>query len=361
MLEASALLIGTQIGAGILGLPFALKDLGILGIVLIAVVGCLTLVTAMVVLRLSEKFHGSLSEVTQACLGKAGAAVMLISISILIYGAMIAYIASSGQLIEKLFGFQSQISSYVFWAIFSLVVLFGIKLSGEVELGLNFILMLALLAGAFMVFPKFNPQNLAIKDPGKLTGGVGVVAFAYVSHMLVPEILRGMGDFKRAALSVKLGFFVPMFFYSIFALAFVGALGSNTPEIVTTILEERGSFGKVVGILLPLSAIGTSYIGVSFAQMRNIEGLFKINRMWSWVLTVFPPLVIYLCGLKSFVKALWLGGTFGGIIYAGILPVLMYMKCCDNKGFWKSFAVYASGGIFALVLVATFAELFKSF
>ena len=49
--EASAILIGTQIGAGVLGLPYALKDTGFGGIVIIIAVGILTLLTALFVLE----------------------------------------------------------------------------------------------------------------------------------------------------------------------------------------------------------------------------------------------------------------------------------------------------------------------
>ncbi len=360
-IEATALLIGTQIGAGVLGLPYALRKLGFLGIGMIVGVGFLTLATAIAVLRLSELRGGSLSEIAGWCLGKVGAVVMLLSLSVLIYGAMVAYISSSGELINSLFGFDRQVSSYVFWAIFSLIVLLGLKLSGEVELWMNFVLVAALAIGAAFVFPEFKVANMNVQNFEGLWGAAGVIAFAFVSHMLVPEILRGVGDERKAFTSVKLGFIFPMIFYSIFVLSFVGAFGAKTPEIVTTVLERRGSFGRFIGVVLPLTAIGTSYIGVSFAQMRNIEGLFKTSRIFSWLIAVLPPLLIYIAGMKSFVKALWIGGSFGGAIYAGILPAMMYAGCCRKKGALLSFAVYSSGVLFAILLLLNLLDLVRSF
>ena len=63
--EASAILIGTQIGAGVLGLPYALREAGpILGVIVIILTGLLTLLTALFVwklpLRVREKAFQSL-------------------------------------------------------------------------------------------------------------------------------------------------------------------------------------------------------------------------------------------------------------------------------------------------------------
>ena len=361
VVEAVAFLVGTQIGAGVLGLPHALKNLGFLGILLIAFVGFMTMITAIVVLNFSERIDKSLSGITGDCLGKVGKMVMFLSISILIYGAMIAYISSSGELLNGLVKINKSLASYIFWILFSAIVFFGLKFSGKTEVLLNIILIFAIMTGIVMVFPQWKVQNLSNFQLDKVIPAIGVIAFAFVSHMLVPEILRGVGDKKKAFWSVIWGFLIPMFFYSLFVIAFIGSLGKNTPEIATIVLKEKGNFGKIIGIILPLSAIATSYIGVSFAQMRNIEDFFKTNKMMAWLFTIFPPLVIYQMGLKSFVKALWMGGTFGGILYAGILPVIMYFKCEKNKKPLFSFLVLGAGILFSLVFFSSIKEILTEF
>ncbi len=348
-LEALAILIGTQIGAGILGLPYALKDLGFWSVPVVVAIGFLTLITAMVVLELSSAYEGNLSEITRKVLGNLGGVVMFLSVSILIYGAMIAYVASSGELINDLFGIPKSVGSIIFWLVLSYVIFTGIKLSGEVELGLNFVLLAAMVIAIFMVAPKVSLDNLSHFNPKAIIPSVGVVAFAFVSHMLVPEIRRGLNDEIKTRRVVVWGFVVPMIFYSSFVFFFLGAFGNDVPEIVTTVLSEKGLFGEIIGVILPLAAIATSYIGVGYAQMRGFEGYFKTNRFLSWILTTLPPLLIYFLGLKSFVKALWLGGTFGGIIYAGLLPVVMYFKAC-SRNVLKDVLVLMAGGVFVVAL-----------
>lgn len=354
--EASAILIGTQIGAGVLGLPSAFKEAGIAGVGVIVAVGLLTLLTALFILELAVQKGGTMTSLARETLGEVGGWLMLMSISVLSYGALIAYIAGSGEIISSLTGLNTTMGSLIFWGVMSWIVLMGLKASGEVELGLNFLLLGALSMAVALMLPKAAPQNLKNFDGGALISGVGVAIFAYVSHMVVPEMYRGLGDAEKTKKAVLVGYLVPMVFYALFVVAFVGALGRGTPELATAVLEDYyGTLGKVLGLLLPLAAISTSFIGIGLAQMDNLREALNLNKKASWTLTVVPPLIIYFAGLKSFISALWLAGTFGGLLYAGILPVLMYVK---SRNSWSPKCVkiphevaYFVGTLFFLVFV----------
>ncbi|AIF69782.1 amino acid permease [Palaeococcus pacificus DY20341] len=362
--EASAILIGTQIGAGVLGLPYALKESGpLLGVAIVVITGLLTLLTAFFVLEVAAQSEGeTLSKLAERHLGKAGGILMFLSISVLAYGALIAYIAGSGDIISSLFGVSPKVSALLFWFLMSAVVFMGLKASGEAELMLNFLLLGALTLAIALVLPKVDSSNLSYANTSAVTKGIGVAVFAYVSHMVVPEMLKGLKDVKKTTKAVMIGYIVPMVFYAFFVLTFVGAFGLGTPELATSALERfYGSLGKILGLILPLAAICTSYIGIGLAQMDNIKEMFGISKSKAWLLTVIPPLLIYFAGLNSFVNALWIAGTFGGLLYAGILPTLMYLKA--KKVYQKlhlpihhSF-VYISGLVFFLVFVYSIASI----
>ncbi|ADT83430.1 aromatic amino acid transport family protein [Thermococcus barophilus] len=354
--EASAILIGTQIGAGVLGLPYALKDTGLLGIIIVIATGLLTLLTALFVLDLAAHSDGTLSKIAEAYLGKIGGYLMFLSISVLSYGALIAYIAGSGDILSSLFGINEKTGALIFWFVMSLIVFLGLKASGEAELLLNFLLLGALTLAIALVMPKADVSNLTKIDYSAITKGIGVAVFAYVSHMVVPEMLKGLGDVKKTTKAVLIGYLVPMVFYAFFVLAFVGTFGSKTPELATSALEQLyGRLGSVLGLILPLAAISTSYIGIGLAQMDNMKEIFGIKRSHAWLLTVIPPLLVYFAGLNSFVNALWMAGTFGGLLYAGILPTVMYIKAKKihrklHLPIPHSF-VYLSGLVFFLVFI----------
>ena len=354
--EASAILIGTQIGAGVLGLPYALKDTGLLGIIIVIATGLLTLLTALFVLDLAAYTNGTLSRIAEVYLGKTGGYLMFLSISVLSYGALIAYIAGSGDILSSLIGVSEKAGALIFWFVMSLIVFLGLKASGKAELLLNFLLLGALTLAIALVIPRVNVSNLTSIDYSAITKGIGVAVFAYVSHMVVPEMLKGLGDVRKTTKAVLIGYLVPMVFYAFFVLAFVGAFGPETPELATSALRQLyGGLGKVLGLILPLAAISTSYIGIGLAQMGNMKELFKIKKPHAWLLTVLPPLFIYLAGLNSFVNALWMAGTFGGLLYAGILPAVMYIRA---KKIHKKLHLpiphgfaYLSGLLFFLVFI----------
>ncbi|WP_148883607.1 aromatic amino acid transport family protein [Thermococcus aciditolerans] len=360
--EASAILIGTQIGAGVLGLPYALREAGFAGIAVIISVGFLTLLTALFVLELAVHRGGTMTSLARDTLGKAGGWLMLASISVLSYGALIAYIAGSGDILSSLTGINGTIAAVIFWLVMSWVVFMGLKASGEAELALNFLLLGALAVAVVLMLPKADPVNMTSVDPSAIVSGIGVAIFAYVSHMVVPEMYKGLGSAEKTKKAVLIGYLVPMGFYALFVLAFVGALGADTPQLATSALENYyGSLGKVLGLVLPLAAISTSYIGIGFAQMDNLREAFNLEKRTAWLLTVLPPLLIYFAGLKSFVSALWLAGTFGGLLYAGILPVAMYLRTRDvhpPKCVRIPHGIaYFAGALFLLVFIYSVASL----
>ncbi|ALV61780.1 Tyrosine-specific transport protein [Thermococcus sp. 2319x1] len=326
--EASAILIGTQIGAGVLGLPYALREAGVLGIFIVILAGLMTLLTALFVLEVSSKNPGkSLSKLTEEHLGKIGGILMFLSISVLAYGALIAYIAGGAGILSSLTGVKPEFAALAFWSLMSLIVFMGLKVSGEAELALTGLLLLVLAVSIGLVLGRIDINNLSTFNASAALDGLGVVIFAYVSHMVIPELLKGLEDIKTTTKAVFIGYLVPMVFYAFFVLSFVGAFGSDTPELATSALERLyGNLGRILGLVLPLAAICTSYIGIALSEMDNMKDVLGVDRLYAWLLTVLPPLLIYLAGLKSFVNALWLAGSFGGILYAGILPTAMYLK-----------------------------------
>ncbi|WP_297186544.1 aromatic amino acid transport family protein [Thermococcus sp.] len=116
-----------------------------------------------------------------------------------------------------------------------------------------------------------------------------------------------------------------------------------------------------MGLVLPLAAICTSYIGITLSEVDNIKEFLRINKLYAWDLTVAPPLLIYFAGLKSFVNGLWLAGTFSGVVYAGILPTMISLKA---KKKYDSFHLhfphsmaYLSGLVFLVVFIYSLASL----
>jgi tyrosine-specific transport protein len=60
-----------------------------------------------------------------------------------------------------------------------------------------------------------------------------------------------------------------------------------------------------------LIAITTSYIGLGIAQLSNSKEFLRLKKPVAWAITVFPPFIIYLAGLRNFVDVLSFAGNTG--------------------------------------------------
>jgi len=108
--------------------------------------------------------------------------------------------------------------------------------------------------------------------------------------------------------------------------AFLLAFGRDTPQIATQGLETLyGHFGRVVGNLIPLLAITTSYIGIALAQQSNSEEFVGLKRPVAWGLTVIPPALVYFAGVRNFADVLAFAGDTGDLMAFIVLPILIWL------------------------------------
>lgn len=80
----------------------------------------------------------------------------------------------------------------------------------------------------------------------------------------------------------------------------------------------------------------SSYWAVGGSMLTNIVDMFKFKsedhvptRLISLVCVALPPFVLAYSGLVSFVDAIYLAGTFGGVIMS-ILPAMMVNSARKN-------------------------------
>ncbi|MCD6411093.1 MAG: amino acid permease, partial [Thermoplasmata archaeon] len=159
---------------------------------------------------------------------------------------------------------------------------------------------------------------------GGILSMTGVAIFALGCHTIIPDIYRGIGDYRKTRNVVILAFLIPTIIYAIFMISFLLVFGRDTPQIATQGLEILyGRLGKIVGNIIPLLAITTSYIGIGLAQQSNSKEFLKLKKSIAWSLTTIPPLVVYLAGIKNFADVLAFAGDTGDMMAFIILPLVM--------------------------------------
>ena len=327
-IEGLAILVGTLVGAGVLGLPYAASKVGLIpALGILFGVMLLMLFTALIVLKLSDEMGGAqISTIAHRSLGKAGGWIMYLSIMILGFGAFLAYIAGMGNIFTTLFGVNEVIGAIIFWILASYVIYLGLEASGKTELIMGFVLIALFIGITVMLLPHARVENALYADFGGIFSMVGVVIFAFGFHTAIPDVYRGIGSYKKTKKIIVLAFLIPTVIYAVFMAVFLMTFGKNTPEVATQGLEDiYNGMGKIIGNALPLIAITTSYIGLGLAQQSNSKEFLRLKKPTAWTLTVVPPICIYLAGVRNFADVLSFSGNTGSMMAFIILPILIWI------------------------------------
>ena len=326
--EGLAILIGTQVGAGVLGLPYAASKVGLipaLGILTGAML--LMLFTALIVLKLSVEMRGAqMSTIAQKTLGRIGGWTMYLSIVLMSFGALLAYLAGMGSVFASLFGINETFGAVIFWILASLVIYMGLAASGKTELIMSYLMLMLFIGIAIMLLPHAKLDNGLYIEAGGFFSMAGVAIFSLGCHTVIPDVYKGIGDYDKAKKVVIAAFLTPALTYAIFMSVFLLVFGTDTPEIATQGLETiYGKVGNIIGNAIPLIAITTSYIGVGLAQQSNSREFLRLKKPAAWALTAVPPIIVYLLGVKNFADVLAFVGGTGDMLAFIILPILILL------------------------------------
>jgi amino acid permease len=153
---------------------------------------------------------------------------------------------------------------------------------------------------------------------------IGVVIFAFGFHTVIPDVYRGLGSYEKTKKVVVLAFLIPTVVYAVFMIVFLMTFGKDTPQVATQGLKTvYNELGNIVGNALPLVAITTSYIGLGLAQQSNSKEFLNMKKPVAWALTVGPPVIIYIAGVRNFADVLSFAGNTGNLMAFIILPFLI--------------------------------------
>ena len=328
--EAVAVLTGTIIGAGVLGLPFVIAKLGALpGLAMLLVLGLasliLNLMFAEVILR--TRYRHQLAGYARKYLGKFAFTLETVSFLVGGFGALTAYLIGEGKVLTALFGGSEMTNALIFFVVTAIILFAGLKILKVFELWM----VLALLAVVFSIFIFcFSSVDLSNYKNIQMNGWLvayGVILFAYggaASIVPLREILRGHEQqVKRAVIVATV---IPIVVYILFSLIVVGVTGLATTEVATVGLGEKlGQYMIIFGNLFAFFAMGTSFLTVGNTLKEFLHYDLKLSRIVSWALTLIVPLSIFLFVARGFIDTL---GVVGGLAFglSGIILVLMFWR-----------------------------------
>ena len=324
-----SILIGTAIGAGILGIPYVVAKSGFLiGLSYIVLLGAIILLVNLylgeIVLRTKGKHQ--LGGYAEKYLGKTGKLFMSFAFIFGIYSAILAYLVGISESFSFLFygNFNYSILIGILFGIFMSYLLFrGLRALKTFEkFGVSAIFILFILIAIFFS-RKISFDNLMTINTGFLFLPFGVVLFALLSFSVIPEINLILKKDKILMKKILVtGTLITILFYILFTFIVVGFKGVETPEIATLALGP-------IFIVLGIFTMFTSYLALGNALQDSFIYDFKYKKVKAWFFSALIPIFIFLLIKMSkyftFIKIISIGGVVSGGLM-GILILLMTKK-----------------------------------
>lgn len=366
LLMATATLVGTIIGAGILAIPYVIAKSGFLyGLIIVFLIGLaflvLNLYTGEIVLR--TKGQHQLTGYCEKYLGRWGKYLMAFSMVFGLYGALIAYLIGEGQALKTIFGTgHPLVYSLAFFVVVSVIICLGVKATGKAEMiFISLLILLVVLIGVFS-FRHLNLSYFTSFNPLYFFLPYGVILFAFMGTVAIPEMQEVLEENKKLMKkAIIIGSLTPIIIYLVFSFVIVGLVGLDNFEVlspnerIATVALSVYSH-PVLGILANCLAVLTMFtsfltIGIALTEMYNYD--FKISRKLALALTLLVPLFFLLANLTTFIAVIGVAGAIAGGL-DGLLIVLAYWKA-KKFGDRRPEYSFKSLKLLGIILISMFA------
>lgn len=347
VMSGTMLIIGTTIGAGILGIPLLTARAGFWPAVAITLfVWFFMVCTGLLYLESTLWMHqdANILSMTKRFLGNGGRLVSGVVYLFLYYCLMVAYFAVGapifGHFVQSMVGFgEGHLTSCVIFAIvFGTIVSFGLKLIDRV----NYILVIAkFIAFAILIggcFFEVDMSRLLPHDWSQTVFAAPILFSAFGYHNVIPSLTSYyQRNVRVMRLSIFLGTGIPLLIYILWQWLIIGAIPPGAMQAAldqglpaTAALESLTGMSWVVdaGRYFAFFAIITSLLGVAFSLVDFLgDGLnFQRSgrhRVILTALTFLPPFLLTVWDPTIFVNAIGFAGGFGEAFLNGLLPIAL--------------------------------------
>ncbi|KAK4279684.1 hypothetical protein QN277_011423 [Acacia crassicarpa] len=391
---AIALVIGTNIGSGMLALPQKASPAGFVpSSVSVIVCWAFLLIEALLLVEINvallrkrkRKRDGELEVISfrtmaQETLGEWGATLATVTYVLMGYSCMVAYCSKSGDLLFQWINLPAPVSSCLFTALFTMLIsIGGTQATDLVNQWLTASMIGLLLAIEVLAFASGGWSGIGGggSDWAKIPAAMPLIIFSLVYHDIAPVLCAYLeGDLDRIRASVILGSLVPLMALLVWDAIALG-LAAEVEQIVDPIellfRVEWGGVSLLVGAF-SLLVVGTSLIGTLLGfseffkeQLKKLVwvspptqelnggwwGRNKVNVM-AMTIVVAPSLFVSTTFPDAFSAATEItGGYFMTVLY-GVLPPAMAWtmqkkqhECSGEKSLSDAWP--------ALIMVALFA------
>ena len=367
-ITAIAILIGATIGAGIFGLPYVAAKAGLLNTVIMTVVLALAVLFLNLYIgeiTLRTKDRHELSGYVGMYWGKFGKTFMTLAVGIWVLGALTAYTLGVGAALHAIFPtVLASTFSMIFYLLMSTLLFFGLRTVAKSELILGSLMLFFILTILGWSSSNISPDYLSF---GALTIGglffpVGVILFAMMSEVVIPELKPILNNPKKLKKVIIIGTLVPAVIYLLFAVIVTGVVGlehfealSPNDRVATVPLGQTLGRGmSVFANIFAVLAMSTSFLALGLGLIWTLRYDYSVKKSLAWTLSVLVPILMIVSGKANFISAMDFAGSIAGGI-SGIILVITFHMARKKFPIKKPAYVLKHTGLISAFLIGVFA------
>lgn len=319
---AVSALVGTIVGVGMFGLPYAATHAGFfvellyLAIFLFVFIA-LHLMFGEVILRTTAKHN--LLGYAKLYLGEWPRRILVAVDVAGTVGAMIVYLVVGGQFIRMVSDGafpHAWEAMAVFWIFTNLILLFGLRVIEKSEMVMFGGMLVAIVALWVAGFGSVHVDNFTHINSSAFFFPYGVTLFALGGFAAIPtvrNILRRQENRMKKA--IILGTALPALLYALFVFIVTGVSGAATSEnALSGLVPFLGGPVIFIGALFGAFLVASSYIMFGLYLKESLLYDLSVNRVLAAVFVFFVPPALALISADGFVGLVnFLGAVFGGL------------------------------------------------
>jgi tyrosine-specific transport protein len=356
---------GTCVGSGMIALPMTLAKVGLVPSILLMIgIWAIVYITALMSVELNLQAGKGLPLVGLCKLfsGRKAEMIGALSLSILSYSLLAAYIAGGSSIISNLL--KTEAFDMKLWYTLAICVILAFPPNSVKTI--NNILFIGLLCiiGIMVCFLAFtiNWSNIPLFGDGWMSfyswQGILPVLFTFFGFQVIFHTLTEYckKDSKILNRVFLFGSLIPVFVYSIWTASVLGAIYENAPDFYSKMSSTNVSVGELVMQLstiakvefiqlmiwwISILAIVTSILGVGLGVVSTVSSQIErfvqnpqLNKILSISGTLLPPYLIVVAIPDAFISVLGLAGMILSVI-AIILPIYLLNIIKERRFFYQ--------------------------
>jgi len=331
---ATAALVGTLLGVGMFGVPYAIGQVGlVLALVYFVFLGgsqmLQSLFFAEAAIACDERFR--LAGLARKYLGKRVGYVAAAASILGFWGAIIAYILVGGtflhMLLSPVLGGEPFHYQLIWGVLGAAAIYFGMGFVEKINFVATVALAVTLLLIIGLAVPHVRVDNLLAQvSGGDLFLPYGVILFALAGASSIPEMEDIMaGKHRGFRKAVIVGMLIAIVITALFGFAVYGVTGQATTEDALSGLQvAMGNGITVLAAVVGFLAIATSYFIMGLSLRETFEYDYRMHVVPAWLLAVGAPIAIVLLGASDFIQVIgFTGAVFGGV--TAVVVSLLYI------------------------------------